>query len=189
MSGMRLDPTAVTPAVRRLPVAAPLLLLPTVALTIVNAHHPAVFLALRRDPQALRAGQWWRVISPVLVQPDRAVTTAAVFAIVLAVLAVGERIFGIGRTAALYVVGALIGHLIGHLWQPLGAGCSVAGCGVVGGLAVWLLRRRSPPARFGAGAMLLVAVAGVILRDIHGPPALAGALAALALSPRLPAAS
>jgi rhomboid protease GluP len=162
-----------------------LVLCPTILLTAGAAREPAVFLALRRDPQALAAGQLWRLLSPVLVQADALEPggwwrTGAVWLLVAAALAAGERVFGFGRTLGLYGLGALVGHGVGLLWQPYSAGCSVAGCGVLGALALWvLLRARVLQLKLGASLVLALGVVTTLLRDIHGPPLLSGALLAL----------
>ncbi|HEU4577007.1 MAG TPA: hypothetical protein VFS67_02050 [Polyangiaceae bacterium] len=162
-----------------------LVLCPTILLTAGAAREPAVFLALRRDPQAVAAGQLWRLLSPVLVQADALEPggwwrTGAVWLLVAAALAAGERVFGFGRTLGLYGLGALVGHGVGLLWQPYSAGCSVAGCGVLGALALWvLLRARVLQLKLGASLVLALGVVTTLLRDIHGPPLLSGALLAL----------
>jgi rhomboid protease GluP len=161
----------------RLPLLA---LSPTVVLTLVATFDPAVFTSLRRDPSALAEGEVWRLLSPLLVQADALADgggwrTIAVFALVAAILGVGERTFGAARALVLYLVGALVGHGVGELWQPYSAGCSVAGCGLLGGVAVWLLGAQSFQLKLGAAMVLTMAVVGTLLEDIHGPPVLAGA--------------
>ncbi|MGY1640340.1 hypothetical protein ACI782_04305 [Geodermatophilus sp. SYSU D00703] len=42
----------------------------TVGTVAYRSGDARLWLAVRRDPEALAAGQWWRLISPVLVQPD-----------------------------------------------------------------------------------------------------------------------
>ena len=158
-----------------------LLLSPTVILTATAKLHPVVFVALRRDPDALARGQLWRLLSPVLVQadvlqPNGVWRTLAVLILVAAVLAIGARWVGTSPVVVLYVIGALVGHAVGHWWQPFGSGCSVAASGVLGGMAAWLLRAEPLQVRAGAALVLVAAVGGVLLEDIHGPPVLAGAL-------------
>lgn len=153
-----------------------LLVSPTVVLTLVSAKHPVVLLALRRDSAALRAGEWWRLISPVLVQPDRVWTAASVLVLVAVVSAIAVELLGWRRVLGLYLLGALVGHAVGERWLPFGAGCSVAGCGVLGAIAVRMIRRGPIQPRVAAVLLLGLAVAATILRDLHGPPLLAGAL-------------
>jgi rhomboid protease GluP len=167
--------------VQRAPWLRPLLVLsPTVVLTLVAAFYPALFLSLRRDPSALAQGEVWRLLSPVLVQADALQAggwrrTIAVFALVAAVLGIGERTLGFAVALLLYGVGAFVGHSVGALWQPYGSGCSVAGCGVLGGIAVWLLHARPRQAKLGGVVVLGLGLVGMLSKDIHGPPVLAGA--------------
>jgi hypothetical protein len=162
-----------------------LVLSPTLVLTGWAAREPAVFLALRRDPEAVAAGQLWRLLSPVLVQADALQPggwwrTGAVWLLVAAALVAGERVWGTWPTLGLYVLGALAGHGVGQLWQPYGAGCSVAGCGVLGALALRILQRaRVLQLKLGASLVLALGVATTLGRDIHGPPLLLGALLGL----------
>lgn len=158
-----------------------LALSPTLVLTVAARFYPAVFDRLRRDPGALADGELWRLLSPVLVQGDIVRADGwwrafAVLVLVAMILIVAERAIGTGKSLALYGVGALVGHAVGELWQPYGAGCSVAGCGVLGGLAAWLLRATPPGVKIGASVWLVFAVIATVLEDIHGPPLLAGAL-------------
>jgi rhomboid protease GluP len=171
---MSRTPPAITPA--RFPLTTAVMLAPTVVLTILNAHHPAIFVALRRDPPALLSGEWWRLISPVLLQPDPAWATVPVILLVAWLGVVAERTLGPRQTVLLYLAGALVGHAVGELWLPYRSGCSVAGCGLLGGVMGWLLRRGPTPARIGAIVLLVLAVVGTVLRDIHGPSVIAGAL-------------
>jgi hypothetical protein len=159
-----------------------LLLTPTIACTLAARVEPAVFTSLRRDPGALARGELWRSLSPVLVQadllqPGGVWRSIAVWALVAALLAAAERTFGGARSFALDLIGALVGHGVGELWQPLSSGCSVAGCGVLGGLALWLSRATPVPLRLSGGLWLVAAAVATSLADIHGRPLLAGALA------------
>jgi rhomboid protease GluP len=167
----------------RLPI---LTLSPTLLLTLVAQFYPAVFSSLRRDPRALAEGEWWRLLSPVLVQADFLLSTGrwraiAVLVLVAALLAISERTFGAARSFVLYCTGALIGHGVGEFWQPYSSGCSVAGCGVLGGMAAWLLPAGPVQVRIGAAVVLALAVIATVSEDIHGPPLLAGAILGVGL--------
>jgi len=170
---------------------AVLALTPTLLTTLLASFYPSVFSTLRRDPWALLHGELWRLVSPVLVQADflqsegrwRAI---AVWGLVATILVIAERALGTRRSLLLYGVGALVGHGVGELWQPYGAGCSVAGCGVLGGIVGWLWRAKPLPLKIGATAWLTAAAVLTVLQDIHGPPLLAGACIGLRLSRAVP---
>jgi hypothetical protein len=86
-----------------------------------------VFHALRRDPAELGYGQLWRLISPVLVQGDAsALTIAAVFIVCGVIGVAGEAILSRRDWLLLYILGVLVGHGIGEVFQPGQSGTSVA---------------------------------------------------------------
>jgi rhomboid protease GluP len=147
-----------------------------------------LWLAVRRDPEALAAGQWWRVLTPVLVQPDPWAVVGCIGVLAAVVGSVAERVFGTRRWVVLWVAGALAGHVVGEAWQPYSSGISVAFYGPLGGLAVWaaVCRARSPdPAPPPMVALPVLVVGGGVLlaafRDIHGPAILAGVVAAVSM--------
>jgi hypothetical protein len=81
------------------------------------------------------------------------------------------------RWLALYLVGALVGHAIGDVFQPLEGGTSVAFVGILGGLAAYSLVGGIPQLqrfRLQAAVAIPLAVLDTVLGDIHGLPDLAG---------------
>jgi hypothetical protein len=169
----------------RFPILTIVTLTATAGLTSTRFWTPEVGDALRRDPDELRSGQIWRLLSPVLVQSDRSVLVVlAVFALCAAIGMVGEQVFSPQRWIALYLVGALVGHGIGELFQPREGGTSVAFMGILGGLAAYALRSNSVPTplRVEAALAIPLAILDTVLGDIHGLPFLAG-LIVVTISP------
>lgn len=174
---------------RRVPVATAAVLLVTGATNAAAFVFPDMLDALRRDPEALVDGEWWRVLSPLLVQapPWQAFLT------VPAIAALGvpvERLFGSRAMLALYLIPGAVGEALGYLWQPHGAGNSVADLGLAGALIAWLFlaagERNWPTpllnrVRIWGGAVLAGTVVDTVLRDIHGVPTLVGAALGAAL--------
>jgi rhomboid protease GluP len=162
----------------RFPVLTAVTLALTATVTATRLAGPGVVEALRRDPSALRSGQLWRLLSPVLVQTDRSVLVVAGVLVAGAVVGtVAEQLFPARRWIALYLTGALVGHGIGEVFQPRQGGTSVAFAALLGGLAALALRRgaRVPAVlRVEAALALPLAIADTLLRDIHGLPFLAG---------------
>ncbi|MFJ6665642.1 rhomboid family intramembrane serine protease [Streptomyces sp. NPDC091383] len=94
------------------------------------------------------------------------------------------RIFGAKGMLAPYLVPAAVGEGLGYVWQPHGAGNSIAVLGPAGGLVSWLFpaaRERNWPRpllnrlRIRGAAMLAGAVADTAVHDVHGLPTLTGA--------------
>ena len=160
------------------PVATIIVLSITALLTAWHqVFDPRVLEALRRNPEALSAGQWWRVLSPIFVQAEGWPQIAFNFTSIPIVGVIVERIFGSRRWLLLYFLPGLVGEAAGYAWKPYGAGSSVGGAGLLGALCAALLMKRGLPvqARLGAAGVLAGAVVLTALRDLHGPPILAGA--------------
>ena len=166
----------------RPPLATAIVLGITALVTSAQFVWPIVLEALRRRPDALEAGQWWRTVSPLFVH---AYGWPHLVANLLWIGAAGvfvERRFGHWRWLILYFVPGIIGEFIGFVWSPHAAGASLGGSGLLGGLAVWLiLRGKALPWRFRWWGPLIIAGAAVLtlLRDLHGPPMLIGAALAV----------
>lgn len=142
--------------------------------TAMAATTPAIVTALQRSPAAVH-GEWWRLATPVLLNPEGPRQIAVNLVALLGVGVIVERALGRTRWLAAYASGAMVGELAGLAWQPVGAGSSVAVCGLLGALAAWLWRDvRTVPARVGAAALLAGAWVLVYAHDLHGPPLLAG---------------
>jgi len=154
-------------------------------MTLLQFSFPVLVAALARTPGMMAQGQCWRLITPILINPEG--WSQIVFNL-LGIAIVGclvERVFGSVRWLILYLTGAVVGELAGGLWKPVGAGSSAAICGLLGGLAAWLLRRRGPTqSRLGGTMILLGAMVLIGMRDLHGPPLVAGALVAAVMLSR-----
>ncbi|MEU7040261.1 rhomboid family intramembrane serine protease [Streptomyces varsoviensis] len=173
----------------RIPRATLTVLLVTGAFTVWQFLHPHLLDQLRRDPDLVTNGEWWRSFTPLLVQDPPWQAVATVTGIVILGVNV-ERFYGGAGMLAVYLGSGLAGEAIGYALQPHGAGNSVADCGMIGALAVYLLSeegsgvlpvrlprgvRRTLAAVVGVGACAAVYAATSATRDIHGPAALAGA--------------
>ena len=118
-----------------------------------------VLLALRRDPTALAAGQFWRLITALLVQDGGVPGTVLNLLGLVMVGIAAERQLGRGWWSLAYLGGGLSGELVGWAgWQPIGAGNSVGVCGLAGALAIALFRTSDPPGRLAAVASATWAV-------------------------------
>lgn len=146
---------------------------------------PEVLPALRRDLAGLRAGEVWRVVTPLFVQPDGIGQVLSNALFLLAFVPLAEKLFGRGMLILYFAAGLLV-QIDRYYWDPDGGGSSSAAFGVIGGLCVYILRhRRTLPV-----PVLLLAAAGLcggviltVAHDGHGPGLLIGA----AVATRLPA--
>ncbi len=154
-------------------------LLATTAGAVAQLVDPAVLGALRRDPEALAAGEWWRIASPLVVLDGNPWLHYAADTVVLVVVgSTLERDVGRLRWALLFAVGALVGQLFGYVWEPTGAGASVGICGLVGGLAiVQLVDRRLHLVASLFSVALVSALASIpVVTSVAGDGVVAGIL-------------
>jgi rhomboid protease GluP len=162
------------------PIATIALLLITALGTVLARYSPVFLAAVERTPDMLSQHQWWRLVSPVLANPEGWGQILTNFLALAFVGLLAESFWGSGPLVALYLAGAISGQLAGLAWRPEGAGSSVAVCALLGAVAIGLWQRiGSPPARAGAAFILAGAVILTCLRDLHGPPILVGAALAL----------
>jgi rhomboid protease GluP len=149
---------------------------------------------LDRRPAAYEQGEWWRWFTAILVYDEGWLQLVCNLSALALVGFWVERWYGRFRWLAFYGLGGLAGQAAGTFWQPYGAGASVAVCGLLGALCVWLvLRGQGLPRRVRIwGALgLFGAVWLCVIRDIHGPPVLvaAGLATVMLRRDRLPPAS
>lgn len=144
---------------------------------------PEILSLFRRDLAALRAGEWWRMVTPLFVQPYGWIQCVFNGAFLLVFLPLAEMLFGY-RTLALYFVPGVAGQAVNYVWRPDGGGSSTAIFGVMGALLIYVCRRRNEmPRQYFIFALLGLcgAVAMSFVRDGHGPALLVGALSAVTL--------
>ncbi len=137
---------------------------------------PAVLPALGRDPDALAHGEWWRVLSPLLVQSDGWPQIVANLFFLAVIGYFAERRFGPARWLVLYLTAGIVGQLAGYAWDPHGAGNSVAIFGLVGGLLAAAANdqaggqtiRETSPVAVAAGVAWIASVAGLAVAGYVG---------------------
>ena len=152
----------------------------TALVTAAQYREPALLPALERTPNALQHHQYWRLFTPLFVHSDGLKQIAFNFPAIAGIGYFAEQVFGARLWLVLYFLSGFTGELAGFMWQPTGAGASVAGAGLLGGVALFvLLRVPALQAKFGTLVVLLGALALTGIHDIHGPPILVGACIAL----------
>ncbi len=169
-----------------LPVASICIITVTLAINLLQLVFPEILPAFRRDPDALRAGEWWRIFTPLFVQAEGWIQICVNTAAALIFCPLCEKFYG-KRIVAIYFISGLVGEIAGYLWKPHGGGSSVAVAGVIGSLLAFAYLRRGE-VRGPAGNFALAGLAGALLlslaADLHGPPILAGALMGILMQPK-----
>jgi len=156
---------------RRPLVATTILIVLTVLTFGLQLAYPEVLYALRRDAVAMRSGEWWRLITPLFVQPSGVGQFGFNLLFLAVFLPMGERIYG-ARIWLLYFVPGLVGQFVNFWWDPHGGGSSPAIFGVMGSVLVYVLvHRKEAPKQYWwfALAGLLGAVLMCFARSGHGP--------------------
>src|SRR5690625_4055471 len=130
----------------------------TSIVTFFQFAHPEVLSMLRRDPEGLASGEWWRMITPLLVHADgwgQYIFNIACIAIIGSEV---ERLYGRVHLLVLYLSGGLIGEVAGYAWEPYGAGASVGFCGLLGGFYLILISKKKISNPFFAMLSLYIVV-------------------------------
>lgn len=150
--------------------------------------YPPVFHALNRNPEALAAGQYWRVVTWMVVQDG---WLAGTIANLVALAIVGwafERTFGSARWLLLYAVVGPIAQIPGFFWNPYGAGNSVPVAVLFGALVAlllaaprWLGVTVPVPLRMWGVIIPVLAVVDTAFHDNHGVAVLLGTLSGLVI--------
>ena len=163
-------------------VASTLIITLTILTFALQVAYPETLQALRRDVDGLKAGEWWRLITPLFVQPHGTFQFLFNMIFLVVLLPMGERLYG-ARIWFLFFVPGVVGQLVNYAWGPGGGGSSTAVFGVMGSVLTYVLfHRKSAPRQYGVFAILGIcgAVVMCFTRDGHGPGLLTGAaLAAL----------
>jgi rhomboid protease GluP len=168
----------VTAPVQRIPWLTIGVFVVTGAVTGAQFAWPGLIPALQRQPSMIERWEVWRFVTAWLVHDGGWSQIVFNFA---ALASVGTMVeLNLGRMAwmAAYLAGGLTGEIAGIFWQPVGAGNSVAICGLAGLLAAFQAMRSDLPMlrRFvwpGVAAALALYLVGSA--NIHGLPIIAGA--------------
>jgi rhomboid protease GluP len=151
------------------PIAAPasltlvtsIVLSVTITATGLQLFFPQVLSALRRNPDALAAGEWWRIVTPLFVHADGWVQIITNLIGIAVVGPLVERLFGRWRWLALYFISGVLAEVISYAWEPFGAGASIALCGLIGGLLIWLAKY-DRPVRTWTSLYIIYLIAGLV---------------------------
>jgi membrane associated rhomboid family serine protease len=163
----RLPNSAPPETVARFPIATTVVLSITIIVTGLQLIYPQVLIALRRNPGALVAGEWWRMVTPLFVHSDGWVQIIVNLLGIAVVGPVVEQLFGSWRWLALYFIAGVVAEAISYAWEPFGAGASIALCGLIGALLIWLFKYHQP-VRTWASLYVVYLIAGLVGYAIGG---------------------
>jgi hypothetical protein len=162
----------------------PLLAILLPALFLIWMHFsPTVLIAMQRDPSALSSGQWWRFISPLLIDSDGWIQFVTVSIGFICVGIPAQHLLGNWRWLLLFFAGAIAGELMGYLWQPYGGGTSIALFGLIGGMVIYL--RHKQPVLFLTSMYTLCVVVALVGTDVRSTWLLLGMYVVLAVIIRI----
>jgi membrane associated rhomboid family serine protease len=159
----------------------------TAAALVAQLADESLLGKVQRDATAIDAGQWWRLLTGMFFQ-DGGLRGGIFNLVALAVVGtLAEWCFGRVRWLVLYFGCGLFGQFLSYVWlNPVGAGNSMCVAGLLGALAVVVLRTRAaqPPRALFVAAVLIgpLAVLDTVVHDNHGMPALLGMLLGFLLS-------
>jgi hypothetical protein len=167
--------------VRRTPWLTGLVAAVTLVGLVVQETVPGTLTSLQRSPAALH-GELWRWATPLVVQDGWLAGAAINIGGLLLVGTAAEQVVRRRAWLTAYVGAGLVGQAFGHAWQPVGAGNSVAVCGLAALLVVTVARGRAGPmplqafaATLWCGALAsavwwpLVIVGSVLAVLVNGP--------------------
>jgi rhomboid protease GluP len=154
----------------------------TLAVGAFAVFDDALLDAIRRDLGALRAGEWWRLITPLFGQDGGLSGLIFNLVILLAVGAVVENMFGWRLLLITYFSAGLLSEIAAYtvmLGQGF-AGNSVANFGLVGLICAFGVLSGSG-ARLTGALGLIGGVVLLVIWDLHGIGFAVGALIGLAI--------
>jgi membrane associated rhomboid family serine protease len=162
---------------RRLPVFSLLVIGVTAVVSGLQFVYPGILTALQRDPDAVRAGELWRLVTALFVQPNGISQYVANGFLILAFMPAAERLYG-RNILVVYFAAGFAGQTVNYFWDSGAGGSSTAIFGVMGSVLIYVIRNRRElllPFAFIAGAGLLSALVMLLSRDGHGAGLVVGA--------------
>ena len=161
----------------RIPWVTLAIALVTFVVGVLALFDPALLAAIGRDRDALAAGEWWRIITPLFGQDGGWFGLVFNLVALLVLGAIVELVIGWRMLLVTYFVSGFVSEVVAYTLLPDQgfAGNSVANFGLAGLIAVVAVARPFPIKLFGVFPLLF----GVILlvaQNLHGVGIAVGAL-------------
>jgi membrane associated rhomboid family serine protease len=147
---------------------------------ILQLAFPTLLGWMQRNTGRIGTGEVWRVVTALFFQDGG--LSGGVFNLTCLALVgpVTERFWGSRRWLLIYFGCGMVGELLALIWQPLGAGNSIATLALSGSLfARGSFRPGLNPVHLLCWAGLLTGVALILTRNIHGTAIILGAISAI----------
>lgn len=156
----------------------------TAVVSILGNLNPDILAALGRDRDALLGGQWWRLITPLLVQDGGWAGTVFNLVALLIVGTLAETLYGRGVLLGVYVAAGIVSEIAGYtILQNQGfAGNSVADLGLTALCLVTYVVGTQPLPRVLGVVGLLAGATLIVTANLHGIGFAVGAVAGLVLA-------
>jgi len=160
----------------------------TAVITSLQFIFPGILTALDRNTNALLSGEFWRLISPLFVQPMGVWQCLFNGIFFVSFLPLAEHFYG-RSVILIYFISGLAGQLVNYYWEKGRGGSSTALYGVIGALFMHiLLNRKDFP--HGYIFLSLAGFSGAIIlcffEDGHAPSLLVGGVVAAACNRNKP---
>lgn len=126
----------------------------TAAMAIAQWSQPELLVLLGRTPAALH-GEWWRMVTALVVQDGGVIGTGSNVLFLAVIGAIAEQVISRRAWLVQYVGVGVAVELLAQWWQPVGAGNSIAVCGLTGAIALAAWREDPALPRWAAQAVLL----------------------------------
>lgn len=142
----------------------------------------AILDVIRRDPDRLQSGEWWRLFTPLVGQDGGLSGLIFNLVILLAVGAVVENLFGWKLLLVTYGAAGILSEVAAYTIMPNQgfAGNSVANFGLIGLVCAFGVMSTNA-ARLTGALGLLGGVVLLVLWDLHGIGFAVGALIGLGI--------
>ncbi|MFZ2528985.1 MAG: rhomboid family intramembrane serine protease [Rhodococcus sp. (in: high G+C Gram-positive bacteria)] len=173
------------------PLAATVLWFVVAVPSLLQLVLPTLNEMFRRDPVQIRnSGEWWRVMTSVLVQDGGVAATVGNLGLLAVLVVAGMRVWGPGRAIALFLTGQLLWGLFTAFVSPsAGAGCSAATFTLAAATAgLWLAVGARRIELVASLAVLAIGALLLLIGDAHGVAVLGGMLLGAVLGTVMPPA-
>ncbi len=171
-------------ALRSRSVAALLMWLVVAVPSIVGLAVAPMYSALSRQPDAIRHGQLWRLVTSIVVQDGGVVGTVYNLVTLALVAAVAMKVWRWWAAVVVFLVGGIGFDLAAtFLWHDPGAGNSAATFFLLTAtLAAWQHKGHDRHMLSAIGALAVIGVVLTVIDDAHGTAVLGGLVVGAAIA-------